>query len=161
MSNGQILLRAHELVNGSRQREYGDPVESFGRVANLWAAYLRRPFTSAEVCLMLALLKIAREAHSHKQDNLIDACGYLSLAVDLSEDPRPPEEAAPEVIGDKERLSADKALSCALVSVDCGESARGLLALKASGFPEESAKKVIDGIQGLIGSKQGRSKKDF
>ena len=33
---------------------------------------------------MMALLKIGREAHAHKLDNLVDAAGYIALAEDVA-----------------------------------------------------------------------------
>ena len=35
--------------------------------------------------VLMALLKLGREAHSHKPDNLIDAAGYIGLAADMAE----------------------------------------------------------------------------
>jgi len=85
MRYGSILLTACDLVNGERQREYGPPGECIGNTADLWSAYLGHPVTAKDVGICLALVKIAREAHSHKRDNLVDACGYLGLAADLAE----------------------------------------------------------------------------
>jgi len=82
MNNGMILLTAHDLINGDRQADYGTPGENLARVADLWAAYTGgHPFTAHDVALMLVLLKLAREAHGHKPDNLIDAAGYIALAA--------------------------------------------------------------------------------
>lgn len=33
---------------------------------------------------MMALLKIGREAHAHKRDNLFDAAGHIALAEDVA-----------------------------------------------------------------------------
>lgn len=38
-----------------------------------------------DVAMLMALLKIARESNQDKQDNLIDAVGYLGLAGDMPE----------------------------------------------------------------------------
>ena len=81
-SNGEILLEAHALVNGERQSSYGSPAEGFGRVATFWTAYLGHTVTAKDVCICMALLKLAREANRHKSDNLLDAVGYLGLAAD-------------------------------------------------------------------------------
>ena len=85
--NGDILLQAHALINGERQASYGPPAESFERVAAMWTAYLEYTVTAKDVCLCLALLKIAREAHAHKLDNLLDAAGYIGLAADMEGEP--------------------------------------------------------------------------
>lgn len=75
-NNGAILRTAYELVNGERQ-------DSYGRVAALWTAYLDHPVSAKDVALCLTLLKIAREAHAHKDDNLLDAAAYVGLAADM------------------------------------------------------------------------------
>lgn len=86
MSNGQILLDAHTLINAERQSDYGPPAESFARTAALWSAYLGHTVTGKDVTLCMALLKIAREAHRHKADNLLDAAGYIALSADMEEE---------------------------------------------------------------------------
>lgn len=83
MTNGNILLEAHALINAERQDDYGSPAESFARIAALWSAYLGHTVTGKDVAVCMALLKFSREAHSHKRDNLLDAAGYIGLAADM------------------------------------------------------------------------------
>lgn len=83
MSNGEVLLGAHALVNAERQNDYGPPAASFARIATLWSAYLGNTVTGKDVAVCMALLKLSREAHSHKRDNLLDAAGYIGLAADM------------------------------------------------------------------------------
>ena len=83
MTNGNILLEAHALINAERQGDYGPPSESFARVATLWSAYLGHSVTGKDVAVCMALLKFSREAHAHKRDNLLDAAGYIGLAADM------------------------------------------------------------------------------
>ena len=82
--NGRILAQAHLLINGTRQAEYGSTEDSFNRIAGMWRAYLGREITGHDVACMMCLLKLSREAHEHKPDNLIDAAGYIGLAGDLA-----------------------------------------------------------------------------
>ena len=84
--NGNILLKAHDLVNGDRQAAYGSPKESFAVTAKLWTEYMGREFKPKDVAMFLALVKIARESYSHSRENLIDACGYLAIAADLADE---------------------------------------------------------------------------
>lgn len=81
---GDVLLDAHTLINGERQGEYGDPAESFERIAALWGAYLGEGISPQDVAICLALLKIGRESHEHKHDNLLDAAGYIGLASEIA-----------------------------------------------------------------------------
>jgi hypothetical protein len=82
--HGGRLLDAFVLINGARQDGYGPPRENLARgTMALCQAFLPgHVYTPRTVALMLALLKLAREAHGHKQDNLIDAAGYIALAAD-------------------------------------------------------------------------------
>ena len=81
--NGNILLQAHGLINADRQKDYGPPAVSFERTATLWSAYLGHTISGKDVAVCMALLKLSREAHHHKADNLIDAAGYIGLAADI------------------------------------------------------------------------------
>ena len=40
-----VCLRAADLVDGDRRRQYGEPQASHARVAALWSAYLEPPLT--------------------------------------------------------------------------------------------------------------------
>lgn len=83
MKNGKILLDAHALINAERADDYGSPAESFAQIAALWSAYLEHTVTGKDVAMCMALLKFSRESYSHKQDNLLDAAGYIGLAADM------------------------------------------------------------------------------
>lgn len=84
----EILATAHELINGDRAKDYGDPQENFGRLAALWNAQLGKklaePLTAQDVAYCLIQLKMSRLANTpgHK-DSLIDVCGYAALAGEL------------------------------------------------------------------------------
>lgn len=81
---GNILTDAHALINAQRQDDYGTPAESFQRIATMWSAYLGRAVSCRDVACLMALLKLGREAHAHKRDNLLDAAGYIGLAADMA-----------------------------------------------------------------------------
>lgn len=74
------LRRAEELMQGERQADYGDPVDTAERVAHAWSAVLGHHVSPEQYALMMAVLKIVRESGRPKQDNLDDACAYLRIA---------------------------------------------------------------------------------
>jgi hypothetical protein len=79
---GDVLARAEELVlRGHRSASYGPPVEAMRRVAASWTVMDGTACTGRDVALKLAALKLAREAHRHDVDNLIDAAGYILIAA--------------------------------------------------------------------------------
>jgi hypothetical protein len=66
-----------------RRARYGDPRDEFARVATIWSAVLGQAVTPGQVGLCLIGLKLAREAHEHNRDNLVDACGYAQCTAEL------------------------------------------------------------------------------
>ena len=73
-----ILQEAQRLVDGPRQEAYDHPLDAFSAVGRVWGAILDRPDIPAEtVALMMAGMKLVREARHAKRDNRIDAAGYL------------------------------------------------------------------------------------
>jgi hypothetical protein len=80
------VQQAIKLVLGDRNAAYGDPADDYGKTAKIWSGMLMhklRPnveITPEEAVLMMVGLKLSREMNLHKDDNLIDAHGYLLCA---------------------------------------------------------------------------------
>jgi hypothetical protein len=81
----QVLRQAETLINGERQAHYGPPQENFAAIAVMWMAYIGHPITPADVCNMMALLKIARLRNGAHYDSSVDGAGYLALGAELAE----------------------------------------------------------------------------
>lgn len=75
-----VLDEAERIVGGARAESYGKAERNLGRIAAMWAAYLDHPVTARDVAQMMVLLKVARDAHRAKRDNLVDQAGYTLLA---------------------------------------------------------------------------------
>lgn len=88
-----LLHRAEALINGDRQMDYGDKLENFSQIANLWTATLGRKLTQEitpeDVALCMIQVKIARLAKSpdHK-DSILDVAGYAGCYDKLQEERR-------------------------------------------------------------------------
>ena len=80
-----ILNEAEALINGSREKDYGTPQESFGCIGKMWAAYWGHPVSDADVCNLMTLLKVARLRNGPHRDSNIDAAGYMALGAEMSE----------------------------------------------------------------------------
>ncbi len=80
-----VLEEAHDLVNGDRQKSYGEAAESFKRIAKLWTAYRGVEFTPKDVASMMILMKVSRSVTSNKRDNWVDIAGYAELGSKLEE----------------------------------------------------------------------------
>lgn len=80
-----ILFGAEELVNGSRNAQYGDPRQDFQRTATMWGAYLGIEVQPHDVAALMALLKVSRIRWSPgKQDSWMDLAGYAACGWDCA-----------------------------------------------------------------------------
>lgn len=75
-----VLIRANELVNGARQKDYGPPKVNFDRIARIWAAVLGTEITHQQVIQCMIGLKLARlsETPDH-EDSWLDIAGYVGV----------------------------------------------------------------------------------
>ena len=87
MAPETVLEEANRIIYGDREKTYGHPAKNFEATAALWNGYLQSkngedaflhilPFTAVDVAHLMILLKMARELHMHKRDNVVDMCGY-------------------------------------------------------------------------------------
>lgn len=87
--DASILDTAKMLTSGTRQQDYGHPSEDFERAAQMWTAILSSKLgpdgrvTDEDIPLCMIALKLARQAHRHKRDNLVDIAGYARTAAML------------------------------------------------------------------------------
>lgn len=82
-----ILQEAQRLVHGDRGVDYGHPIVDYKATGRMWGAILERhlgieiPDVDPRIaCLMMAAVKISREAGKPKRDNLADLAGYTECA---------------------------------------------------------------------------------
>lgn len=76
-----ILDEAQRLVHGHRGADYGHPIDDYTRTGRMWGAILGIPDIDPRLCcLMMAAVKVSRECHKHKRDNLTDLAGYAECA---------------------------------------------------------------------------------
>jgi hypothetical protein len=81
-----VLRNAHILINegGQRNRDYGEPIDNFERIAAGWRVLLGADVTPHQVALCMVWLKMARlcETPTH-EDSYVDAAAYAALAAQL------------------------------------------------------------------------------
>lgn len=86
-----VLQEAEEIIYGDREKTYGHPAKNLEAIAIMWSAYLSSKFDcpilldAHDVCMMMPLLKIAREANHRQRDNPVDIIGYASLTDRIKE----------------------------------------------------------------------------
>ena len=74
-----ILDKAKDIRAGSRQSDYGDAVTNFKRIATIASIASDKEITAVDAVNVLIAVKIVREAFHHKEDNLVDLCGYADI----------------------------------------------------------------------------------
>lgn len=82
---------AKEIIYGDREQTYGHPSKNLEKIAQLWTLYFHQKYgaevivSMEDVCWMMNLLKMSRQMNQAKQDNVVDAIGYLALIDRLGE----------------------------------------------------------------------------
>ena len=80
MKSNQILNQASVLVQGQREKDYGDKTENHNNIARLWSAYLEIKIEAHDV----ALLKMARTKLGEvSKDTYIDMSAYSAIAGEI------------------------------------------------------------------------------
>jgi hypothetical protein len=81
-----VLDEASRITDGARHADYGHPRDDFARTALMWTGILAGKLredaevTAADVPLCMIAVKLARQSHRHKRDNLVDIAGYARTA---------------------------------------------------------------------------------
>lgn len=84
MTNSQ---KAVELVNPTRQGDYGHPADDFtrstGALSSLGFRFKKadgtyRDLKATDLPIIMACVKLSREVHKHKDDNIVDIHGYMN-----------------------------------------------------------------------------------
>ena len=79
----EILLEAHRLVNGPRQKDYGHPADDYQKVSDIFYSITGIDLSVPEAILFMVSVKLARlrtnlENDTIHHDSLVDALGYLT-----------------------------------------------------------------------------------
>ena len=89
-----IIDQAKHIIEGDREQAYGRPGENLRKISEQWSLYISQQsgvsvtLLEEDVCWMMVLLKMARQMHRHKEDNLVDAIGYIALIEKVFHDGR-------------------------------------------------------------------------
>lgn len=85
-----VAQEARNLQYGDREDAYGHPRVTLTRTAAMWSVLLGDKLdegsyiTPEDVARMMTAMKLARDTHTPKRDNRVDAIGYL-IALDRLE----------------------------------------------------------------------------
>lgn len=87
-----ILQEAQRIVHGDRGDAYGHPLDNFTQTADLWNAIFAKKlgegqhFTAEDVALAMIQVKVSRQTHVPKRDNLVDIAGYAETHQMVTEE---------------------------------------------------------------------------
>ena len=85
MKRDEILKKAESLINGDRDRDYGDAHKNFQDVAKLWSVILEA-VTEKQFVLCMLMVKAARLMKTDHEDSWVDICGYGALGGEETKD---------------------------------------------------------------------------
>ena len=80
-----ILSEAEEICNGPRNKDYGHPFDDYTKVARLWSVVLGIDVTPSQAALCMIQVKVSRQMHRPKRDNLVDIAGYAHVVDKIME----------------------------------------------------------------------------
>lgn len=83
MISKDLLQDAIKLVEGDRQKEYGDKLKNHQNIADLWSVFLKKKITPHDVAICMALVKVARLMNQHKKDSYLDMAAYAAIAGEI------------------------------------------------------------------------------
>lgn len=82
-----ICAEADRLVSEDRQKDYGHPLDDFGKTAKIWSAILGCPVTEEQVALCMIGVKQSRLCNTpDHRDSLVDIAGYAKTHALVTEE---------------------------------------------------------------------------
>lgn len=72
-----IIEEAVAAASGDRLASYGHPLDTYSQAAQRISQRLGKAITWREVILDMIDIKLSRQLHAHKRDNLVDIVGYV------------------------------------------------------------------------------------
>lgn len=163
-----LLRHAERLVNGDRNRQYGDPKSDFAKTAALWEIYLNGTqerhyeghvtapviIEPHDVAILMALLKISRLTWTpEKDDTWSDLAGYAACGWDCVEgDDIYPTDPITAALDEDEDFQNDIAVDTGLTEDEEAELYYNML-VKILNAPEKPQPQIkqIKGNQGFLG----------
>lgn len=93
VDEANILLEANEITGngGERNDSYDHPIHNFSKIADSWSVLLRdklkdgATISPRNVVHLMVAMKLVRDTHKPKRDNILDIAGYARCAERLSE----------------------------------------------------------------------------
>lgn len=79
MKVGETARIAAGLISGERNDDYDTPIRNFQRISDIFFTLSGTKLKPSTIALLMVAVKMGRNVHKHKEDSIIDACGYLDI----------------------------------------------------------------------------------
>jgi hypothetical protein len=79
MNRREILGKAQTIIDGDRQKDYGDWSDNAEDIASMWTVILGSNVSARQVGLCMIALKMVRLKRGPHEDSFVDICGYAAL----------------------------------------------------------------------------------
>ena len=80
-----VLDVARNLITSERAEQYGSYVDETKKEAEIIKTLTGLDIKPFHIPLILIVVKLVRESAVHKDDNMVDACGYAALYNQIKE----------------------------------------------------------------------------
>lgn len=82
-----VLSEAEALVGngGERNDSYDHPRNNFEKIAKVWSVLLGIEVTPRAYAQCMVAMKLVRDSHKNKRDNLVDIAGYVRCIERMDE----------------------------------------------------------------------------
>jgi len=86
MSRENVLREADRLTGADRADAYGPALPQAERFAAIASAVTGCDIKPEHFPLLMIAVKLSRESHGHKRDNLVDIAGYARVAEQIRDE---------------------------------------------------------------------------
>jgi len=78
MKYWDTLTEAAKIAE-ERQESYGNIEENFKEISDISKSMFGLEVSEAEICKVMIAVKVARQKHKHKDDNIVDMINYIAI----------------------------------------------------------------------------------
>ena len=82
ISSIDYIKKAEDRIRENSD-QYGEKLKNFEDIACIFYILTGIKLSPVQCCMMLISLKLSRQKHKHKSDNIVDIIGYVAILGEL------------------------------------------------------------------------------